>query len=454
MLYLIKGRAGSGKTNRIRQIISECCENSLSKPLLIVPEQFSFESERAMLKFLGAKKLKQIDVLSFPRMALSNIKNSAEVQGKVATNGIKTAIMGEALLQLDGRLEIFKNFRQNCITLSPIVDFSKELKYCCIDSELLNEKLSSLNDCFLKEKIRELDLINNTFDALLSQSYFDDAEALSFFNDFAVETGFFKNRTVFLDSFRTFSKQELRCLDIILSQADNVYFSICVDESAKKFTSLYYMRECEQLLRSLANKNNLPVTEIFCKQSENAFGKDIFSLEKNLFASDKTVSEFSDGSVCVVKCKSADDECDYIASTVKKLLRSGKYRCRDIAVIERTNGAYKSKIIDALKRLDIAVFDDSRRPLVNETLFIYLSSAIDCITNSFSTENLMCYLKSGLTSLSLSEISKLEKYALVWGVNGKGWLSDFSMHPDGFGNDFDDKAKEKLNYINLIEYRL
>ena len=74
MLYLVKGRAGSGKTNKIRQIIGEYCENNESKPLLIVPEQFSFESERAMLKFLGAKKLKQIDVLSFPRMALSNIK--------------------------------------------------------------------------------------------------------------------------------------------------------------------------------------------------------------------------------------------------------------------------------------------------------------------------------------------------------------------------------------------
>ncbi len=450
MLYLVKGRAGSGKTNKIRQIISESCDKSVSKPLLIVPEQFSFESERAMLKFLGAKKLKQIDVLSFPRMALSNIKNSVEIQSKIASNGVKTALMGEALVQLDGRLEIFKNFRQNCVTLGPIVDFSKELKYCCIDSELLNEKLSGLNDCFLKEKIKELDLINNTYEALLSQSYFDDADALSVFNEFAIESGFFKNRTVFLDSFRTFSKQELRCIDIILSQADNVYFSICVDESAKKFTSLYYMRELEQTLRSIANKNNLTVNEIFCNQTENAFGKDIFCLEKNLYAPKKTVSDSADGSVTVVKCKNSDDECEYIAATIKKLLRSGEYRCRDIAVIERTNGVYKNNIIDALKRLDIAVFDDSRRPLVNETLFVYLGSAIDCITNGFTTENLMCYLKSGLTSLSLSEISRLEKYALVWGVGSKQWQNDFTMNPDGFGNDFSEKQIEELENINNI----
>ncbi len=450
MLYLVKGRAGSGKTNKIRQIINENCDNSISKPLLIVPEQFSFESERAMLKFLGPKKLKQIDVLSFPRMALSNIKNSVEVQSKIASNGVKTALMGEALVQLDGRLEIFKNFRQNCVTLGPIVDFAKELKYCCIDSELLNEKLAGLNDCFLKEKIKELDLINNTYDALLTQSYFDDAEALSVFNEFAVENNFFKNRTVFLDSFRGFTEQEYRCLEIIFSQADDVYFSICVDENTQKFNSLYYMRELEHKLRTLANKNNLPVSEIFCNQSEKAFGKDISCLEKNLYSTKKTVSASSDGSVSVVKCKNFDDECEFIAATIKKLLRSGKYRCRDIAVIERTNGVYKNNIIDALKRLDIAVFDDSRRPLVNETLFVYLSSAIDCITNGFTTENLMCYLKSGLTSLSLSEISRLEKYALVWGVGSKQWQNDFTMNPDGFGNDFSEKQEKELDVLNKI----
>ena len=450
MLYLVKGRAGSGKTNKIRQIIGEHCENTESKPLLIVPEQFSFESERAMLKFLGAKKLKKIDVLSFPRMALSNIKNSVEVQSRIASNGVKTALMGEALVQLDGRLEIFKNIRQNTVALGPLVDFSKELKYCCIDSDDLNDKIDSLNDCVLKDKIKELDLINNTYDALLSQSYFDDAEALSVFNEYAIENNFFKNKTVFLDSFRTFSKQELRCIDIILSQADNVYFSICVDENAKKFTSLYYMRELEQALRGIANKNNVSVSEIFCNQSEDAFGKDILTLEKNLYSSKKIVSNTSDGSVTVVKCKNSDDECAYIAATIKKMLRSGKYRCRDIAVIERTNGVYKSNIIEALRRLDIAVFDDSRRPLVNETLFVYLSSAIDCITQGFTTESLMCYLKSGLTSLSLGEISRLEKYALVWGVGSKQWQNDFTMNPDGFGSDFTEKQAKELEEINSI----
>ena len=62
MLHLIKGRAGSGKTAKMREIISQMAENGSSRPLLLVPEQFSFESERIMLKLLGPKNLKNIDI--------------------------------------------------------------------------------------------------------------------------------------------------------------------------------------------------------------------------------------------------------------------------------------------------------------------------------------------------------------------------------------------------------
>ena len=46
MLYLIKGRAGSGKSAYLRQKLLETLNNSKSRPLLIIPEQFSFETER------------------------------------------------------------------------------------------------------------------------------------------------------------------------------------------------------------------------------------------------------------------------------------------------------------------------------------------------------------------------------------------------------------------------
>ncbi len=450
MLYLLRGRAGSGKTAKMREIISKMAQSGCSKPLLLVPEQFSFETERIMLRLLGPKNLKNIDIFSFPRMAFSELKKDGRTQLKTADNGVKAAIMSEALVQLEGRLNVFSNVRHNSTALNPLVDFCRELKYCCIDSESLTEKLENSTNAFLKNKLLELDLIRNSYDALLTQSYFDDADAVSEFTKLALENDYFKNKTLFLDGFRNFSKQELECLKVAFSQCDDVYIMVCVDDKTGKFSALYYMKEFENRLRTIASKTNTAVEAIECYQAENAFASDISILEKSIFSSEKQEKNTCNGDIVVARCSDSEDEALFVANTIKKLLKSGKYRCRDIAVIERTNGTYKTSVVDVLKRLSVPVFDDSRRPIVNETLFVSVCSALECATKGISTQNIMCYLKTGLTDLSLSDVSRLEKYALIWDIGVKGWENDFTMHPDGFGTAFDDRSRKELSELNEI----
>ena len=56
MLHVIYGRAGSGKTQYVRELLAGRCENGERNLLLLTPEQYSFESERAMLRRLGPRK--------------------------------------------------------------------------------------------------------------------------------------------------------------------------------------------------------------------------------------------------------------------------------------------------------------------------------------------------------------------------------------------------------------
>lgn len=450
MLYILKGRAGSGKTEKLRNIIAQTAKSGRSKPLLLVPEQFSFETERAMLKLLGARALKKIDVFSFPRMAFSELKKDGKIQLKTADSGVKAAIMSETLMQLEGRLEIFGNIRHEISALNPLVDFCKELKYCCINSDELTQKLEATDNTILKNKISELDLIRNSYEALLSQSYFNDTEAVALFKSLASENNYFKNRTLFLDGFRNFSKQEAECLEVAFSQCDDVYITLCAEEGTKRYSALYYMKELEKRLRTIADKVDIEVKSVECSQSESAFSDDISKLEKSLYSVTEIDKSEYKGDVVAVKCTDSDDEIRFVADTIKILLKSGKYRCRDIAVIERTDGTYKSKIVDGLNRLSIPVFDDSRKPLLKETLFVSVCSALECAVKGLSTQNIMCYLKTGLTDLSLTDISRLEKYALVWDLTPKAWEKDFTMHPDGFGNSFDEKSKRELDELNTI----
>ncbi len=448
MLHIIKGRAGSGKTALLREKICEYAEKGESKPLLLVPEQFNFESERAMLTLMGAKQFKKMDLFSFPRMSVSTIRNAGLMSKKIPDKGIKSAIMSEALLQIKDKLEIFGGTRHTVTAIDSLLEFCKEMKYCGIDSSELNEKISVIDKSFLKKKITELDMIKNAYEALLTQSYFDDTDALSIFTEYAAKTGYFKGKAVFLDGFRGFSKQELNCLQVIFSQADDVFITICVDSSAVRFSALHYMRELENKIREIAHNSNLVVDEVTCKQKTDAFSSDIFLMERNLFSEKMLVRGEADESLRIIKCCNPEDECRYVAAEIKHILKEGKYRCKEIAVMERSTGTYKESMIYALKRLGIPVFDDSRRPLSNEPLFVFLSAVLECVSEGIRTECIFRYLKTGLSRLSLEEISVLEKYCLVWGIDGAIWKKDFTFNPKGLGESFDNRAQKELDVIN------
>ena len=56
MLQFVEGTSGSGKTDTIRHMLMEKAKTGEEKLLLLVPEQNSFENERAMLRLMGPKE--------------------------------------------------------------------------------------------------------------------------------------------------------------------------------------------------------------------------------------------------------------------------------------------------------------------------------------------------------------------------------------------------------------
>ena len=67
MLQFVLGRALSGKSYEICRRIAECVKTG-GEPVLIIPEQFSFESEKRILSLLGDGNAQKVKVLSFSRL--------------------------------------------------------------------------------------------------------------------------------------------------------------------------------------------------------------------------------------------------------------------------------------------------------------------------------------------------------------------------------------------------
>lgn len=69
-LQLILGSSGSGKSYRLYQkIIKESMEQPEKNYLILVPEQFSMETQKDLVRLHPRKGIINIDVLSFGRLA-------------------------------------------------------------------------------------------------------------------------------------------------------------------------------------------------------------------------------------------------------------------------------------------------------------------------------------------------------------------------------------------------
>ncbi|MFA9399329.1 MAG: hypothetical protein ACERKV_13830, partial [Clostridiaceae bacterium] len=80
-LRFIYGRAGSGKSYFCYNDIDEKLKQG-KKVIILVPEQFSFQTQRNIINVLGEKKANCIEILDFKKLAQKVFKEVGGINRK------------------------------------------------------------------------------------------------------------------------------------------------------------------------------------------------------------------------------------------------------------------------------------------------------------------------------------------------------------------------------------
>ena len=457
MLRLITGRMGAGKTTFIFNKIKEYVEKNESVTL-IVPEQYSFHTEKTMLELLGAKGADSVEVVSFSFLAKKLLKKYGVNSKTEIDDSTRALMMSLALESVSDKLKIYGKHRYSASVITEMLKIIREFRQCSVSADMLRETALSMKDGLLRSKLSELALVSDAYTALVESSYFDDECALDRLCEVLDEYGDFKGRTVFMDGFRGYTSQELKVLERIFSQSEDVYVTLTSDRNpmCDDFSAFAHTRRTRQKLIRIAEKNGVRIappeyTEI---PDEQRYGNEEMKfLERGLYESRYDVYDRETEFITLCSAEDFESECSYAAHTIKKLIRTENLRCRDIAVISRSENNYARQIRSALKKNGVPVFEDRRQPIITQPLIEFILSAVDIAVSGFSCDSVMRVLKTGLTDLTTEEISDLENYALMWQIGGGKWLESWTAHPDGLGEKMTDEAVQKLNEINLTRIR-
>lgn len=450
MLKLILGRASTGKTTYIRKLIAEKLTSG-DELLLIVPEQFSFESEKAMIERLGAKKLSEMKIMSFSSLAKSILSEYAPDGKPPVTNAAKAVIMSMALEAVSEKLDIFANCLKNKNTVSELLSMTDELIQCNVTSENIKNAAENSGNSVLIKKSEEIALISEMYESLLTQRFSDDRYIINAAAEIIAEKNLFKGKTIFFDEFTGFTAQENQIISLMLTQADDVYFTYCAEsirDTSGGTGAFSYAAENMGKLISLAKRLDVRIAEPVILHNECNYRNEALSyIEQGIYEPDPAVYEKAAPEITVAAAKNMYDECDYVAMSAKKLVRETGIRYRDIVVVGRAP-EYSKYLPFALKKYGIPVFEDTRRSLENELIVIFALCALTLAAEGFTSEMMFRYLKTYISGISEDDISLMENYVYIWQIDRSGWFSDWTGHPDGFGNEFDGISQDRLAKLN------
>ncbi len=453
MLRLVTGRIGCGKTTRIYEEIRKKTEQG-GEAILIVPEQYSFCTEKKMLEMLGAQGADRVKVVSFSFLAKNLLKKYGMNSKKALDDSTRAMLMSVALDEAGDSLQVYSRHRYSPAVILQMLKTLEDFRQCAVTADKIEETFNRMKPSLLKDKLGEILLIGRTYSALVEQNYFDDDCALDILCNVLDEHGDFDGAEVFIDGFRGFTAQEYAVLERIMKQSAETWVTLCVDRSDDEFGVFAHTLRTKRRLIRCAQKSGTDILKPEQLTRDGAADPELDTLEKGLYSAGTDIFNEETKKITLCSAEDFESECEFVACTIKRLIRTENIRCRDIAVISRSESNYSRQIRSALIKNGVPVFEDKRQPITSEPLIEFVRSAIEIGTSGFSTDALMRLAKTGLTDLTVEETAMVENYALLWQINGKKWLDEWTAHPNGLGEKMLERDAAELKDINNARIKL
>lgn len=453
MLRFIIGRSGSGKTTAARKVL-ENISSTGGEPVLLIPEQYSFYSEKALLRALGPQQAARIAVLSFSRLAHTVLREVGDAGKQPLDKSGRILCMHTALQGLREQLTLYAPARWNAAFMQSLLQTVQELKHAAVSPEMLLTMGRSLAGETLRQKTKELSLILQAYEAQVAQSFLDPQDELARLCDCLQTTPFFAGKTVVIDAFSGFSGAELKVLEQILKSAEDIYITLCCDSIYGVGDGLGLFAPVQHTaaqLMTLAKQQGVKVASpLHCDENHRMTDADLRFLERSLFAAAPGQFPERPGHVTLFSAANLQSECEAAALLARKLVREEGLRYRDITFMVRDLERYRAPLQWALRQYELPVFCDFRTPVITQPLFRFVLAALEAATAPFGTESLLRMLKTGLTRFTTEEIGLVEEYVWVWQINGLAWTKPWHGHPDAFAGALTPRDEALLARVNTL----
>ena len=459
-LKFVFGPSGSGKSYYLYQhVIQESMKYPERNYIVLVPEQFTMQTQKDLVMMHERKGIMNIDVLSFARLAYRVFEETGGGGLPVLDDEGKNLILRKIAGDYESELKMLGGHMKKQGYISEVKSVISEFTQYDIGEDEIERVMESAGESSrLYYKLADIRLLYRGFTDYLREKYITKEELLDVLSREVEKSERLKNSTVVLDGFTGFTPVQDRLLGELMRHCREVIVTVTMDRRENPYVyehpyQLFALsKQMVTSLLQIAKQNKIPVEESvelydhvpwrFKEQEALAF------LEKHLFRYGAGAYEKEQEQVKLHLAKNPREEAYAVAEQVRRMMREDGYRLRDIGVIVSDMDVYADRLKQAFIKYDIPFFMDHKRSILLNSFVEYIRSVLHMAEQSFSYESVFRFLRTNLAGFTYEEIDELENYVIGLGIKGyKHWQEKWTRKLKGM-------AQEDLDKMNHYRRQL
>lgn len=467
---IIRGGISSGKSELcMRQIEKIHNDNPDARCVMIVPDHYSYETERKFVEKFGGTGLNNIDVLTLRRMAINCL--SAKQLNHLTESG-KQMLIFKAANAARGEIKDIRGMDMSLVTamqkqgfLDIAASLISELKRYLVTPEMLAEQTQKVQDNrTLKNKLTVLGAVYEKYCSYVDMSECTDSDDDLYALAECIKNGseFDDNTYIWVNRFDKFMPQQLCVLRALLDRGVHMTVSICCPEAEDESERELYAQteKTLALVMRLAEEYGFEGEVSAGRVLAHISGKpDLYKLLR--YWTEDFVYEDEPKNMSMFQSRDTYGEIEQAACRIVDLVRDSGFRYRDIAILCGDEEEYRHIIEAVFSEYEIPYFTDRKIILSDHPIAMQLQSLIGIIGEDWSYESVFRYLRAGFiyrrvergsytffNPIDQEEIDELENFVLKYGIRGRNkWLSqdEWQRENDIMCTVFNDEGEAQPN---------
>ena len=456
------GASGSGKSRTLHNWILEQAERSLKEGVhardnyvIIVPDQYSMQTQKEIVTESPHKGILNIDVLSFGRLTHKVFEEIGVPKRAVLDDTGKTLLLRRVAGRHAGDLKILGRSIHYPGMIAEVKSVLSEFMQYGIggqELEAMQKYASDRGQGALSARLHDLQVLYNAFLTGKKDRFITSEEMLDLLAEAIPSSEWVRRSTFVLDGFTGFTPVQYRVLSSLIRCSRGVMISMTfgadggpsigevrTQKAPGREDHLFYLtRKTVCDIDKMAAREGLERgTDLFVGSADEVpvrfRGNPVLAhLERSIFRYPSAACPVPvDGRLRLYETDTPEEEVRQICIAIRKLVLTKGCQYRDISVVCGDLENYGKLFEKLAPRYEIPFYVDRTSSAGLSPLTESIRSVLQIRPQGYSYNAVFKYLRSGMSSLTSEQIDILENYCLAHGIRGRRkWALPFDAQTE------------------------